>query len=315
VVAVALLALVVMPPLMLDKGMLSLATLAASYAIATIALNIIMGFAGLISIGHAAFFAVGAYVTAILQPHIPAGLTIALPLVSGAVTAVVGAVFFGIPAGRLSGHYLGIVTLGFGVALPGLATMFPSLTGGSAGLLVLPAQVGSFVIAGSAAKYMFAAFVAVLGIVATLKLRHSPIGRRFLAVRQSEIAAAAMGIPVWRTKALAFTIGAFLTGVAGSVYAMTQGYVSPDTFDLFLSLLFLAAIVIGGMNSIAGSLIAAVLLVVVQQQGTRLNGLAPAVVGVLIVVSLLLLPGGISTIFARSAAAWRRARGAGGSDA
>lgn len=290
-----------------DAYNMSIATECLVYALVTVTLNLLIGFGGQISLGHAGLLAVGAYAAAIEANHAP-GLPVPLEIIgAGLVTALVGFAL-GLPTGRLRGHYLAIATLGFGVAVPQIALKATGLTGGYTGLIVPPAHIGGFSFGDPVSLYWFVLVVVVLALLGIFSILTTSTGRCFAAVRDSEAGAAAMGINVQRTKVLLFTVSAFFTGVAGDLFAHLQNLVSPSSFPFSLSLFFLAAVVVGGLASVWGSVAAAILLVLVQEKTSSGSGLAPTIVGGTVVLVLLFSPGGLASIPAQLSLLVRRMR-------
>jgi len=254
-----------------DTYVMSTATQALAYGLVVVALNLLVGFGGQISLGHAGLLAVGGYTAALLVTHvsgIPAPLEV---LAAGAVTAVVGFVL-GLPTGRLRGHYLAILTLGFGVAVPQIALNWSSVTQGRTGITVGAPQIGNTAFASPTDVYYFTLIVFGVALLAIFSILASSSGRAFTAVRDSEDGAAAMGINVNLTKVVLFTTSAFFAGVAGDLNAHAQGLVSPDSFPFSLSLFFLAAVVVGGLASVWGSLAAALVLAVIEAKPGSTSG-------------------------------------------
>lgn len=273
---------------------MGIATEAMTYGLITMALNLLMGYGGQVSIGHGGLLAVGAYTTAIVATRFALPFIVVL-LLAGVVTAVVG-LLLGLPAGRLRSHYLAVATLGFGVAVPQIALNLGGLTGGFTGLIVPVPSIGTVALNAPVPLYYLALGILVLSAVAIRSLLSSPTGRRFMAVRDSEETAPAMGIKVGRTKVILFTVSSFFCGLAGYVFALNNGIVEPASFTFSLSLFFFAAVIVGGLASTWGSLIGAALLVVVQQESVSLGGFSEAILGMAVVVVLLLLPGGLAAL-------------------
>lgn len=278
-----------------DTYVMSTATQALVYGLVVVTLNLLVGFGGQISLGHAGFLAVGGYTAALLVTHIggfPAPVEI---LAAGAATAVVGFVL-GLPTGRLRGHYLAILTLGFGVAVPQIALNWSSVTEGRTGLVVPPPQIGSTAFQTPSDYYYFTLIVFAIALLAIFSILASSSGRAFTAVRDSEDGAAAMGINVNATKVVLFTTSAFFAGVAGALNAHLQGLVSPDSFPFSLSLFFLAAVVVGGLASVWGSIAGAILLAVIEAKTSSSSGYEPVIIGGAVVLVLLITPGGLADV-------------------
>jgi branched-chain amino acid transport system permease protein len=287
-----------------DSYTMAIATQCLIYGLVVVTLNLLIGFGGQISLGHAGLLAVGAYTAAILATRIQ-GLFLPLEILAAAVvTAIVGFVL-GLPTGRLRGHYLAIATLGFGIAVPQIALNLEGLTEGFTGLSMPPATLGGLDLSSPVSLYYFVAVVCALALAGILSLLATSTGRRFMAVRDSEDAASAMGINVRSTKVVLFTTSAFFTGIAGDLFAHFQSLVAPSSFPFSLSLFFLAAVVVGGLASVWGSLAGAVLLVIVEAQTSSLGGLGPAIIGGTVVCVLLVSPDGLAGL---SRHLWRALR-------
>ncbi len=246
------------------------------YCFLALGLNIVVGFAGLLDLGYIAFYAVGAYVYALLaSPHFNLHLPFWIILPIGAAVACMFGVLLGAPTLKLRGDYLAIVTLGFGeiirIFLNNLSQPV-NITNGPQGLyLIDPFRIGSFNFAeretilgldfsGPVKYYYFflAALIAVMAI--NMRLQDSRIGRAWEAIREDEVAARAMGINTRNLKLLAFAMGASFGGVAGGMFSAIQGFISPESFILVESVMVLAMVVLGGMGNIWGVVLGAVLL-------------------------------------------------------
>jgi branched-chain amino acid transport system permease protein len=251
------------------------------YIMLALGLNIVVGFAGLLDLGYIAFYAVGAYIYALLaSPHFGIHLPfwVILPLSAGIACAF--GVLLGAPTLKLRGDYLAIVTLGFGeiirIFLNNLNAPL-NITNGPQGVnLIDPFQVGSFsfarpeVVLGVALsgpqKYYYLLLLITIGIiVVNLRLQNSRLGRAWEAIREDEIAAKAMGINTRNVKLLAFAMGASFGGIAGAIFSATQQFVSPESFGLFESIIVLAMVVLGGMGNIPGVILGAILLTLLPE--------------------------------------------------
>ncbi|MDA8225193.1 MAG: ABC transporter ATP-binding protein [Betaproteobacteria bacterium] len=272
-------------PLLLQIGLgrswVRIADLALLYTLLALGLNIVVGYAGLLDLGYIAFYAVGAYVYALLDSpqfglHWP--LWAVLPL--GAASAALFGVLLGAPTLRLRGDYLAIVTLGFGeiirIFLNNLNAPV-NITNGPQGIsLIDPLHFGTISLAAPHRLagltlspplqyyYLFLACVLVVVFIA-LRLQDSRIGRAWAAIREDELAAAASGIPVRNVKLLAFAMGATFGGLAGGLFAGFQGFISPESFNLMESVMVLCMIVLGGMGHVPGVILGAVLLTVLPE--------------------------------------------------
>jgi branched-chain amino acid transport system permease protein len=296
-----------------DSFVMYTATQALVYGLAVVSLNLLVGFGGQISLGHAAFLAIGGYTAALLASHV-SGLPVPVEvLAAGAATGVIG-FLLGLPTGRLRGHYLAILTLGFGVAIPQIALNWSSLTQGRTGIVVPPPRIGGTVFPSASDLYYFTLIVLVICLLAIFSILASSTGRAFASVRDSDAAAAAMGINVNATKVVLFTTSAFFAGVAGDLNAHLQGLVSPDSFPFSLSLFFFAAVVVGGLASVWGSLAGAILLAIIEAKTSSSSGYEPVILGGAVVLLLLIAPRGLADLPHRVADAidtWRGRRAGG----
>ncbi|WP_212630024.1 high-affinity branched-chain amino acid ABC transporter permease LivM [Pseudomonas sp. KB-10] len=275
-------------PFFASRGAVDIATLILIYVMLGLGLNIVVGLAGLLDLGYVGFYAVGAYSYAILAHYFGLGFWICLPL-AGMMAALFG-FLLGFPVLRLRGDYLAIVTLGFGEIIRILLRNLTDLTGGPNGLSIanenkptlfglsferrvpadMPTFHGYFEMAyNSQYKVIFLYLIALLLVLLTLflvnRLLRMPIGRAWEALREDEIACRALGLNPTVIKLSAFTIGASLAGFAGSFFAARQGLVTPESFTFIESAMILAIVVLGGMGSQLGVILAAVIMVMLQE--------------------------------------------------
>jgi branched-chain amino acid transport system permease protein len=234
-----------------------MANYVAIHVIVAVGLNILVGYAGQISLGHAGFFALGAYGTVLLMIKFQLPFFIALPL-AGLGTAVFG-FLLGLPALRLEGPYLAIATLGFGLTVTQIIGRW-ELFGGRQGLHAPDPSLGPLVLRNDFDLYWLIVPLAIFLTMAARNLTKTKVGRAFIAIRDSDVAAQTMGVNLTFYKTLAFAVSAFYTGVAGGLYAFSLGFIEPQIFNLMLSILFLAMVVVGGLGSIFGSVAGAILL-------------------------------------------------------
>lgn len=265
--ACVLMALLVAAPFMIPGYVLNDINYMAINIIVAIGLNILVGFTGLVSLGHAGFFAIGAYATALLMKSVPVMPFLIVLIVAGLVASVFGFIL-GLPSLKLEGPYLSIATLGFGMAIIQVLGRF-SFFGGRMGLPVPEVKVFNSLLVdagftSSQAKdinlYIIIMSLTVLMGLFARNLIKTRIGRAFIAIRDSDIAAHSMGINLTVYKTLAFAVSAFYTGVAGGLYAIWLGYINPDSFDFILSILFLAMVVVGGMGSNMGPVLGGIIV-------------------------------------------------------
>lgn len=270
--------------------MVSIFVMICVYAITAMSLDLLIGFGGQISIGNAGFLSIGGYSVAILATKLGLPFLLVLPL-SGVITGIIG-LLIGLPAVRLSGHFLAIITLGFGLSVPQIALNWDSLTGGYSGL---PLSRPSFL---SSDLQFFYVIVAVTVLITWLlhNILKSRMGRAFTAIRESEIAAQATGINVPFYKTIMFVISSFFTGLAGGLYGYWIGFVSPNDFTVFTSFLLLAMIVVGGLASIPGAVIGAIIFTVLPELTRSFIGVTNIIIGLAVVIIILFRPHGIISL-------------------
>jgi branched-chain amino acid transport system permease protein len=257
--------LVVVPFIVRDQYWLRVVVTLGIYAILALGLNVIVGFAGVLDLGFIAFYGIGAYTAALLMLKCGWPFWAALPAATAA-GALLG-VLRGLPTLRLTGDYLAIVTLGFGEIVRLTFTNWVGLTNGPMGLRGIEApSLGSFSFGFDAARggytryYYLILVLAALAVYVMYRLRHSRPGRALLAIRENEMAAATMGVHLSHYKTLAYATGAALGGAAGAFFASFNLFVSPNSFVFFESAIVLCMVVIGGMGSIAGAIVGALIL-------------------------------------------------------
>lgn len=267
------------------------------YVIVALGLNILTGYTGQLSIGHAGFFAIGAYVSGILVTKAAVSFWLALPLT--AVISLAAGFILGLPALRLTGLYLAMATMGFGYIVQEAIVQWSSMTGGSDGIKIGRPSIGPFTFHQDRMYfYVILAMVLILFAVSRNLLR-SKIGRAFVSIRDSEIAAQSTGVSLAKYKTLAFAISAAYTGIAGSLYAPLIGYINPENFDIFLSIEFVAMIVIGGLGSLLGSLLGAILLTILPEVLRGLKELQGITYGIAMLIFILFFPKGISGLLSQ----------------
>ena len=298
-VAVAIVALAAWP-WVAPRYFVFLASVILVNAIVAIGLNLLSGYTNQLSFGHAGFLAIGAYTAAVLTLRVP-GVPVVLTLVlAGLFTAAVG-LAFGIPCLRLGGLYLTMATLAFGFVITEAILNLDTLTRGADGLRVPTARLGTLALSSDAARYYLVAAVAAVLVAAAVNLVRTRTGRAFLAIRESEIAAQASGVPVATYRALAFGLSAFYTGVAGGLFAFVVGFLSPDAFDVFLSVDFVVMIIVGGLGSVPGSIIGAAVVTVLHDGLAAFQNYRPLIFGALLIACMLFMPGGVMRALSRVA--------------
>jgi branched-chain amino acid transport system permease protein len=273
-------------------------------ALAVVGLNLLMGFAGQVSLGHAGFLGIGAYSVAIGPVHLGAPSWLCLfggALLSGAIAFLVGR-----PILRLKGHYLAVATLGLGLLIAIVLTNEARWTGGPDGMGVPRLVLFDWSVRGANAWYWISGATFVGGFVLALNLMDSPTGRALQAIHDSEIAARVLGVDVARKKLAIFVISAMYASVAGSLLALFNGYITPDAAGFLRSIELVAMVVLGGMGSIVGSLVGAVVLVVLPQALTIFHDYEQALLGLIVMVFMIFLRQGIVPSIVAAFAGWRK---------
>jgi len=269
-----------------------LINLMLTYIVIAQGLNLILGFAGMFAFAHGAFMGIGAYTSALLVTKLNVPFLIAMPT-AGIAAALVGCAI-GIPAIRVSGLYLAMVTVGFSEILQWVLKHWKSLTGGPDGVIV-PAPV-FFGIEFRSDFHTFA-IILVVTILMTLLAQgiiRSRLGRAFVAIRDSEIAAQCNGVNVARTKVFAFTISAFYAGIGGSLFSLTQHYINPENFNLYQTILQFCMVIVGGAASLVGLFIGAAILTWLPELLRNAQALQEIGYGLLLIVFVIFLPRGLA---------------------
>ncbi|MBV9826217.1 MAG: branched-chain amino acid ABC transporter permease [Alphaproteobacteria bacterium] len=281
------------------------------YGLAILGLNLLTGFNGQFSLGHSAFYGIGAYTTAILMSRYDMNYALTLPA-AGGVCFIVG-FLFGLPALRLQGLYLALATFALAIAMPQILKFHPleGLTGGVQGLVVIqpdPPALLSF-LSSDQWLYYFTLSVILVMFAAAANLVRSRTGRAIMAIRDHPIAAAATGINTAVYKTLTFGVSALYTGVAGALGALAVAFVAPDSFSFLLSVSFLVGLVIGGVGSIPGCLFGGLFVLYVPNIAESIStGLAGAIYGAILLLVIFVMPSGAAG-FCRYAVAYiRRSR-------
>jgi branched-chain amino acid transport system permease protein len=260
------------------------------FVILSASMNLITGSAGLLSLGHAAFFGVGAYAAALLSTQWGWSFWLTIP-VAGLITALVGALV-AIPTMRLTSIYFAVATLGIGEMIYVTLLNWVGFTRGPMGIRSIP-PIELLGLKGTVASMTFVALLMLLSLWVMHRIAHSYYGNSLRAMREDDACADAMGIDVARLKLESFGVACFFAGVAGALFAHTTGYISPDSFRFGESILILSMVVVGGLGSIYGSVIGAVLLSVLPEMLRDLGSYRMIVVGVVLFLSILFLPKGL----------------------
>ncbi|HMN79278.1 MAG TPA: branched-chain amino acid ABC transporter permease [Burkholderiaceae bacterium] len=291
-----LLVLVCAMPFVLSNYRIFQFTLVMVYAIALLGLNMLTGYNGQISLGHGAFYAIGAYVAAILMDKFGVPYWATVP-VAGALCLLVG-FLFGLPALKLEGLYLALATFALGVSLPQLLKYkhLEHWTGGVQGIVIIKPDA-PFGLPLNPDQWLFYFVLLVLLIMFWLgwNLLRGRIGRAMVAIRDQPIAAEAMGVNNAMYKSMTFGVSAMFTGVAGALGAIAVQFVAPDSFNVFLSITLLVGIVIGGLATISGAIWGAIFIQFIPNIADQISKAAPwAIYGVFLIGFMYLMPGGVA---------------------
>lgn len=279
-------------PIFSQNYILDVAVLTGIYIILALALNVVVGFTGLLNLGFVAYYAIGAYSFALLNTRLGFGFWSALPL-SLIVTTAAGFIFAA-PAIRLKGDYLALVTLGFGEIVRITLNNWDSFTKGPNGISGIDAPLFFGIsLAALSSFYYFVLFFVVLAVIIIKRVHTSKIGRAWIALREDEIAASAMGIPCTRYKLYSVSFGAFWAGLAGCLFAAKMQFISPESFTFMESVLILCMVILGGLGSIAGVIAGAVILVVLPEALRDIQMYRMLALGAGIVILMIFRPQGL----------------------
>ena len=313
------LALLFAAPLYLGNYWLGVANLIGITLIAATGLNILIGYCGQLSIGHAGFIAVGAYTSAVLTNRLE--LPFLVGLICAGFTAGLIGLIFGIPSMRVKGFYLAITTIAAQFIIIWVINHWSAVTGGFVGIKVPYASIGGFVFKSEASQFYLIISIAVLATFLAKNLARTRVGRAFIAIRDNDLAAQVMGINLFYYKLLAFFIGCFLAGIAGSLLAHWIGFMNAEQFSLTESILYIGMIIIGGLGTTLGPILGVVFIRLLQQVLTVevvpflestvalpagfATGIAPMLFGLTIVLFLILEPRGLAHRWALFKSAYR----------
>jgi branched-chain amino acid transport system permease protein len=281
---------------------LDIATKTWINALVCVGLNLLAGYAGQISLGHAAFFALGGYASAILGARY--GVPAPLAMLAGAALVAVLALLIGRAILRLRGHYLAMATLGFGAIVAIVLNRELALTGGPDGMPVGPFAIAGYALPSALGGYVLAGTGLLVGVAAAATLIDSRAGRALRALKDSEIASEALGIDVAQYKAKVFVISAVFASIAGSIFAHADRFITPMEASFLRSVEFMAMVVVGGLGSIPGAIVGACILTLLPQVLAHLEDLRHVLTGAMLVGIMAFMPAGIVP----TAAAWWRGR-------
>ena len=305
-------------PLYWGNYWLGVANLICITIIAATGLNILTGYCGQLSIGHAGFIAVGAYTSAVLTNRLELPFLVGL-ICAGLVAGLVGMIF-GIPSLRVKGFYLAISTIAAQFIIIWVINHWTSLTGGFNGMSVPPATIGGLIFVSQTSQFYLILAITIIVIFAAKNLARTRVGRAFVAVRDRDLAAEVMGINLFRYKLIAFFIGCFLAGIAGSLLAHWIGFMNAENFTLMDSVLYIGMIIIGGLGTATGPIFGVIFIRMLQQGITFIapvlentfalpagftTGIGPMVFGLAIILFLILEPRGLAHRWQLFKAAYR----------
>jgi len=288
-------------PRVLDDYLISQMTFICVYAVAAVGLMLLTGYTGQVSMGHAAFFAIGSYVSAILTSK---GVPFLISLPAAGVFAGAVGIIIGRPILHLTGLYLAIATMGFAFIVGEILVRWESLTRGNMGFSVAPPAIGPLVFDSETRFYYLAIVVLILSLLAARNILRTPSGRAMIAIRDSEVAAESLGINLAKFKTMAFAVSAFFTGLAGSLYAHKILFINPESYTIILSIELLAMVIIGGLGSLHGAVFGAAFFIFLPQSIVMTKdympvylqnqtGLEGALFGLLIILVMLFEPMGL----------------------
>lgn len=297
-------------PWMSNDYLLSMVNLSAIAAVSALGLNILTGYTGLISLGHAAFMGVGAYSAAILYTKLGVPWFLAIFL-AGFIAAIVG-MLFGTPSLRLRGMYLAMATLAAQILLVFIFEQWKSVTGGVSGFYIRSPEIFGITLGTERNFYYLSVGMAVLATLGVYNLFRTRTGRAFIAIRDKDLAAEIVGIPVFRYKLYSFAISSFYAGVGGALLAFYLTFASPESFGLSITIQYIAMVIIGGLGTISGSILGAA-FVSILPQGLEIilkpivvylpdygsSALRDIIFGLLIILFLVFEPKGLSAIIGR----------------
>ncbi len=252
------------------------------YVMVSASLNLMIGYTGMLNLGHVGFFGIGAYTSVLLtHPVYGLGLPFSVGLLGGAAMALLGGYFIGIPSLKLRGDYLAIATLGFGEIMRAVFKNWQSLTRGPLGIPAIPkATIFGYTLATKESMAMVVIVATLICLIVLWKIIHSPFGRTLKAIREDEIAAISLGKEVRRYKMTALCISACIAGIAGVFYAHYISFIDPTTFSFSESVIFVCMVILGGMGSFWGSVLGAIVIILLPQP-LRFLGFHADIVGAL----------------------------------
>ena len=286
--------------------------------IGALGINILTGYTGQVSLGHAAFLAIGAYTSAIVSSRLGISFWLTMPI-AGIVAAVSGLIV-GVPSLRLKGFYLVITTMAFQFIVEHIIYRWEGLTLGDKGIEVPPVTIGNFAFDSGDRFYFIILFMVILAVIFAKNLTRTKTGRAFIAIRDRDISAEVMGVNLAKYKVISFVISSFYAGVAGSLYAHHAGFIGPDHFTFFISIEYVIMIIVGGMGTILGAIFGALFMTILPEalriisdalRGSfpvlivRFAALKTVIYGLIIVLFLIIEPDGLNGIWQKTKTYWK----------
>ena len=291
--------------------LLNIVGFAGIHILLSTGLNILMGYAGQISLGHAAFWGFGAYISGVLTAKF--GWPPVLGLVASVFGTSVLALAIGLPALRLKGHYLAMATLGVGIIAHTLFVQFSGLTGGPSGLVDVPSfSLGPITVGSPVENYYFIWGWVAVGSLVALNLRTSRVGRALNAIKGGDVAAECIGVDTYKYKVIVFVLSAVYAAVAGTLYVHYINFAAPDTFGFMNSVLILTMVVVGGIGSFWGPVIGGGILTVLPEYLREYEGLDVVLYGAILVGVMMFMPNGLVSLFRDLGSRFRTTRRARG---
>lgn len=282
----------VLPLILTDDYLIRILIMSGIFIILSLSLNLVTGYTGQFCLGWAAFYGIGAYTSALLVMKLDFPFWLSMPL-GGLMSAAFGVVL-GVPTLRLKDIYLAITTLGFGEIIRLIMLNWTDLTRGSMGLPGIPSpKLFSYEFSSNISYYYLIMVLVLITVFAMRRIIDSRIGRALIAIREDDLAAKTMGIDITGYKVLAFAVGAFFAGIAGAFYAHYSSFIDPHTFSFSESIIILAMVVLGGMGSIWGSILGAVVLTIAPEALRELSDYRMIIFGLIMMLVMLVRPQGI----------------------
>jgi branched-chain amino acid transport system permease protein len=287
------LALLGLPYIGVNQYIMRIVIMVGIYSMLALGLNILTGYTGLVSLGHAGFYAIGAYTASLISLKLGANFFVSA--IAAATVSCLCGLLLGLPTLRLKGTYLAIVTLGFGEIVKMILINWDKVTNGTLGLRNIPRPeiFGlKLTLANNGIYYMMLVLVVLITLLCLLIVK-SKIGRAFIAIKEDELAATMMGIKTTRYKILSFSISAFITGIAGAFYASMIGFIDPNSFTFDISTLIISIVILGGMGTIRGMFVGAAILIAFPEVSRFMMDYRFVVYGVVLVVMMRYRPQGL----------------------